>query len=147
MKLNLGCGSNLENTNNGWINIDKYPLYGSVVKMDLEQAKLPYEDDSVEEIRATHVLEHIWNYKELLNECWRVLNKDGFIYIEVPKFPHPDSVKDPDHKRFFVEETFTGYFSNYPIANQFLQYQIKPWDVKEIYSEDSFIRVIMVPHK
>lgn len=122
-KLNIGCGPDIRE---GFENIDRWEFDPRVVAIDLEKANLPYGDNTIDEIRATHVLEHIWNYIELLNECHRVLKKGCEMYIEVPYFPHPDSVKDPTHVRFFVPETFM-YFTHYLDQGLFGMYKFKKW--------------------
>lgn len=144
-KLNLGCGPDFRDD---WENIDLWDYDPRVVVVDLEKATLPYKDSSIDEVRATHVLEHVWNYAELLNECHRVLKKDGFIYIEVPQFPSSDAVKDPTHVRFFVPETF-WYFSKYLSEGLFKMYKFKQWRIVELSSsyDNQQISVTMRPVK
>jgi len=144
LKLNIGCGPTILD---GWVNIDKFPMSDQVVVIDLEKGKLPYKDNSVLEIRATHVLEHIWNLQPLLNECWRVLKPEGAMYVEVPCFPHPDCAKDPDHKRFFTAETFWGYFDRYLAEGLFPMYGYKRWKVLNLTESSSQINVLMKPAK
>lgn len=125
-KLNIGCGPDILAPEE-WKNIDIFPISPDVEVVDLERGRLPYEDNQFEYIKASHVLEHVLNLIPLMNELHRVLRPDGVMYVEVPKFPHNDSVKDPDHKRFFVEETLWGYFCEYPKNGLFKMYKIKPW--------------------
>jgi ubiquinone/menaquinone biosynthesis C-methylase UbiE len=54
-------------------------------------------------------MEHVQNIVKVLNECWRVLKPSGRFGVAVPRFPHPRSVADPTHIRFFVPESF-DYF-------------------------------------
>lgn len=53
-------------------------------KLDLENAELPFSDNSVEVVFCFNVLEHIFNYQQLLDEVYRVLKKDGHFYLYVP---------------------------------------------------------------
>lgn len=46
--------------------------------------KLPFEDQSFDHIFSSEVLEHVFNYDEILPELYRVLRKDGYILITVP---------------------------------------------------------------
>ena len=102
--INIGCGSkHLE----GYINIDMVQPADSVI--DLELAKLPYEDNSVDNIMADNVLEHIHNLPALMDECYRVLKSGGVMRVIVPLFPSPAAVADPTHVRFFVPETFDRF--------------------------------------
>lgn len=101
MKIDLGCGLHpLE----GFVGVDI--LSQSDYVIDLEQAQLPFEDASVDEIWASHVMEHIHNLIPLMNECHRVLKVGGIFTILVPLYPHKQAIQDPTHVRYFVEDTF-----------------------------------------
>ena len=56
MKLNLGCGNKIYD---GYVNVDKFDVYNVDVIHDLERFPYPFDNDSVEEIILSHVLEHI----------------------------------------------------------------------------------------
>ena len=56
MKLNLGSGSKLLDN---YTNVDKYEYFNPDVVHDLEHFPYPFNDDSVDEILLSHVLEHI----------------------------------------------------------------------------------------
>lgn len=106
MKLHLGCGNNkLE----GYVNCD----ISSDVKpdkiVDLEK-KLPFKDNSVDEIITNHTLEHIKNFMGLMEEIYRVCKNEAIIKIRVPYFAYPGAFQDPTHVRFFTLRTF-DYFS------------------------------------
>lgn len=75
MKLNLGGGS-IEI--DGWVNIDR--------KNGQEAYPLPHADNSVDEIRASHILEHFCyaDTQAVLNEWCRVLKPGGRIRVAVP---------------------------------------------------------------
>lgn len=83
MKLNLGCN---EQIMPGYTNIDKdnYPgvdLIGDVSRLDLA-------DGCVDEIFASHILEHFHHAKtlEILKEWYRLLSTDGILKLAVPDF-------------------------------------------------------------
>lgn len=80
IKLNLGSG---EEKLEGYINVDLYSEF-SDIKCDVR--KLSYNDNSVDEIRAYHIIEH-FNFKEaydIIKEWYRVLKPGGLILIETP---------------------------------------------------------------
>ena len=91
MKINLGSGSApLE----GHINCDLYPS-GVIVPGATEPNKdvdmvfdlndgLPFDDDSVDEVVAIQVLEHLAKPLTLLEEIYRVLKPGGTIDVAVP---------------------------------------------------------------
>lgn len=80
-KLNLGCdGRQIE----GFINIDIEDYGGNVIH-DVRKG-LPYDDDTVDFINASHFIEHL-NLREavsVLKECYRVLRRGGKIRVTVP---------------------------------------------------------------
>jgi len=80
MKIDLGSGEYLRE---GYEGIDKID-YGQKHVLDLETEKLPYDDESVDAIYANHFLEHLKDVKHCLNECWRVLKKDGVFEANCP---------------------------------------------------------------
>lgn len=71
---------------------------------------LPFPDDSIESIVSHHCLEHLFHgFLPLMDECHRVLKPGGIFRIIVPLFPSKAAVEDPDHKRYFMEETFETF--------------------------------------
>lgn len=85
MKLNLGCGSDIRK---GYINIDIRKLPNVDLVLDIEHNKLPYTDESVEEILAKDIIEHFSfrNIRNVLKEWYRVLKKGGILIIQTPDF-------------------------------------------------------------
>jgi predicted SAM-dependent methyltransferase len=82
IKLNLGSGGDYIN---GYINVD---LYAENADERFDVAKLPYQDNSIDEIRAYHVIEH-FDYlqaHDVLKEWNRVLKSGSKIFIETPDF-------------------------------------------------------------
>ena len=77
IKLNIGAGAtNIE----GWTPIDR--------KIGLEAFPLDYADESVDEIRASHILEH-FSFRDAIaavGEWVRVLRPGGKIRLAVPGF-------------------------------------------------------------
>ena len=85
MKLNLGCGDKILP---GYVNIDvvdtRHANKPDVV-CDLHKLD-PFEDNSVDEILAVHVVEHFWRWEvvALLEEWVRVLKPGGKLILECP---------------------------------------------------------------
>ncbi len=78
MKLHLGCG---RRKFSGWLNCD---LHDSDMDMDIR--KLPFDDESIDDIAAIHVCEHFY-VKEILSimqEWRRVLKPGGRMTLELP---------------------------------------------------------------
>lgn len=78
MKLHLGCG---KRRFEGWLNCD---LHDSDMDMDIR--RLPFENDSVDEIMAIHVCEHFYVHEILgiLQDWYRVLKPGGKMVLELP---------------------------------------------------------------
>ena len=79
MKLNLGSSSNKYE---GWTNIDYLEDVGADIVADV--TALPMADNSVDEIWASHVLEHTKIEDRALEEWFRVLKPGGRITVAVP---------------------------------------------------------------
>jgi len=84
MKLNLGCG---DLALPGYVNYDFYPMNESVKFIDINKMPLPFEDASADEILLSQVLEHLnVSPYDVVNECFRILKKDGILKIGLPAF-------------------------------------------------------------
>lgn len=64
-------------------NVDFYSYPGIDVVCDFG-AGLPFRDESVDIILLSNVLEHIPEPQKLLEECFRVLKKNGYVLGSVP---------------------------------------------------------------
>lgn len=102
-KLHLGCG---KDKLPGFVNIDSSEEVGPDMLLDLDKDALPFPDNSVDEIKVDHLLEHLHNVIPLLNECNRVLTRNGVINISVPNVAFVTAFQDPTHVRFFTDKTF-----------------------------------------
>lgn len=80
MKLHLGCCNRYLD---GYVNID---IKGGTADIHADIRNLPYEDASIDEIYASHVLEHFGRHEflDVLREWYRVLKPGAYIYIAVP---------------------------------------------------------------
>lgn len=106
MKLNLGAGIHRKD---GFISIDLSPEYNPDIVADLNNP-LPFDNDSIDEIYASHILEHIRNIIGLMNECYRVLKVGGIFDIIVPSILKPIyAFCDPTHVNFLCRESFDYY--------------------------------------
>lgn len=105
MKLNLGCGKKILDN---YINIDWISSPGVNMILDLSTDKLPFNNESIDEIIADDILEHIWNWENLIEECIRVLKINGILKIHVP---YRMTDLNTYHKRFFDETTFDGFLT------------------------------------
>ena len=105
----------------GWINVDSSPVVNPDRILDLEK-NLPFEDNSIESVNADHVLEHLTNVFNAMEEIYRVCKNGAEIRIEVPHYKSPLAFTNPDHKHFFTEKTFEYYFDTAKEGNPFSKY-------------------------
>lgn len=102
LKINLGGGPNKKE---GFINIDHLPLPEVDIVANLEKG-IPLEDNSVIQVEALSILEHLSDTCFIMEEIYRVCAKDAKVIITVPYLKSTAAFKDPTHKRFFSERTF-----------------------------------------
>ncbi len=89
MRLDLGCGLRRDP---GYISVDVAASLEPDFVWDLERFPWPWDDDSAEEIRMLHVLEHLGQdpkvFLGIMLEVHRVLEPGGLLRVHVP---HPRS--------------------------------------------------------
>lgn len=117
MKLNLGSGSErLE----GFTNVD---LYDETADFQADICELPFDNNSVDEILALQVIEHVpyWKSKQMFEEMYRVLRYGGLAIIETPDI------------EVVCEQILIGGLENKWIYNLVGEYY-RPWD-KDRYAD------------
>jgi SAM-dependent methyltransferase len=62
---------------------------------------LPFRPNSIDEIYAAHVIEHLEDPLRFLSECHRVLKRGGTVTVVTPNFLSMNAYLDPDHKHVF----------------------------------------------
>lgn len=96
MKINLGSG----NTRiEGFVNVDSDINTNPDILCDIQE-NLPFDDNSIEEVRAYHILEHIGDkFFGFMKELYRVCKPDTIIDVRVPHHRHDYFYGDPSHVR------------------------------------------------
>lgn len=123
-ELLIGCGSRAQSIkrlhpkggDGEWENVtrlDINPCHEPDVVHDLEQAHLPFRDESFDEIHAYEVLEHIGQQGDhrtffaQFSDYWRVLRPGGLFCASVPDLRSPWVWGDPSHRRFIGKGTLS----------------------------------------
>lgn len=107
--VDLGCGTRKRD---GYFGIDITQYDGVDLVQDLRFTKLPFADNQLEAVYASHFVEHL-TFDEaifLFNEVYRVLRVGGKFEVIVPHGTSYAQVTDLSHKTAWVEDTF-GYFT------------------------------------
>lgn len=130
--IDIGCG---QNKVPGAIGVDCIALLGVDVVHNLDSFPYPFAADSVDEIHAYHVLEHVPDVMATMEELWRLSKPGATVQIRVPHFSGILAWKDPTHKRSFTSESF-GYFgengysyytrARFQVVSVRLRYSIQP---------------------
>ncbi|MEV4227256.1 methyltransferase domain-containing protein [Streptomyces bobili] len=124
----------------GWINLDSRNGHGDWARM-AQDTPWPTGDNTVDAIRASHVMEHIpagQDRIDVMNEAHRVLRPGGVFEVIVPILNNPltwHAIADPTHVSFWVLESF-HYFDGHFAANA--DYGIRLWNTLELEVRGGF---------
>lgn len=131
VKLHIGCGKDYMED---YVNLDKSKDIKADVYFDLEScaegARLPFDDDTFEEIFAAHTLEHIENILPLMQELYRVAKHECVLLIRVPYGATASAFDDPTHVRYFYPSSFM-YFGQ-PAYHRADYGYTADWRVEEV---------------
>ena len=102
--LDVGCGNGDRTIRMAnYFNIDMHNTYGvdyddqnviackkkfNANKIDLETDDIPYEDNTFDLVICNQVLEHLKNYRKVIDDLIRVTKKKGYIVIGIPNLAH-----------------------------------------------------------
>jgi hypothetical protein len=101
LRLNLGCSD--AHQPKPWINVDVTLPADQLA--DLNE-RWPWGDNTVSEIRAHDILEHLYSPMHSMNEAWRVLTPGGNLDIAVPTTDGRGAWQDPGHVSFWNRNSF-----------------------------------------
>jgi SAM-dependent methyltransferase len=109
--LDLGCGAVKQAS---FIGLDRYPLPGVDIIADLDRP-LPFCDDSVDLVYASHSLEHVTDLLVAIKEIYRVCRHGAQVCIVAPYYQQSLNLANPYHKQVFNEHT-PRFWTNAPAA-------------------------------
>jgi SAM-dependent methyltransferase len=111
-KLNLGCGTQ---NSPGFVGIDRFPMPGVDLLVDLDSGSLPFQDGAFDLIYANHSLEHVTDLMALMKEIWRVGKPGAQVCIGAPYYSQGLNLANPYHKQAFNEHT-PRFWTNCPTS-------------------------------
>ncbi len=141
-RLDLGCGTNKPDN---FIGVDIYPGSGVDIVADLN-TKFPFEDNSVDEVRAHDVIEHLPDKMHTMNEIWRICKPGAVVDIRVPSTDGRGAFQDPTHVSFWNINSFLYYCVDFPSYLQLCQrYGFKgAFKVLQLEHEESSDKIVHV---
>lgn len=145
LRLDLGCGQNCKE---GFEGVDLNAAEAKH-KWDLFKFPWPVVDQSVDELHASHLLEHIPAREvevidlrdpdvgedrikfvgqdmlfAFMDECYRILKTDAWMTAIVPSGRSNRAFWDPTHRRFFMQETFLYFARDWRKINKLDHYRV-----------------------
>lgn len=104
LRLNIGCGPYKKS---GYVNIDKNSIWNPDIVMDVRK-EFPYKDNSIDEIWASHFIEHLDKDEIIafMHLCYLKLKTNGMLNIKFPT----GVTYDLDHKSFLEKRSFEIFF-------------------------------------
>lgn len=127
LKLNLVCGPDKKE---GYIGVDKIKAPTVDIVHDLNSYPYPFEDNSVDEVYCSHVLEHLDDFIKTMEELWRICKPGALIIVKGPYYKHKLAYGDPTHKHFFTEHTFDVFSDRHPLHVFYTHAKFKIREIK-----------------
>ena len=96
--LDVGCA---RNKMPGAIGIDIDKNSNADLIHDLNAYPYPIEANSIDQIYAKHIIEHVEDPRKFIRELHRLLKPGGKAFIETPHFSCRVAYSEPEHKLFY----------------------------------------------
>lgn len=138
LNVELGCGDQ-KHWRKGFIHLDINDN-GQDIVWDITKG-LPFRDNSCEVIYASHTFEHISKQDLIgvLNECWRCLDRIGYLWVIVPAYNSESALIIP-HVTQFDENTFRHLTKamnpNYDDLSGMHSSPLKIWETIELVTNE-----------
>lgn len=149
VKVDLGCSFHKRE---GYIGVDVLPAAGVDVRADV--CRLPFRDNSVDEIYSSYMLEHVACQLEALREIYRVCRPGAKVRLIIPHFSNPAFYDDLTHKQLYSTRSFehydhdlhalTGHPNYLPEVNlKVLRAQLRWWP-PQVIARKSFLKRLLL---
>lgn len=123
----------------------KYNLDDKFEFVCADASKTPFEDETFDTIIMNDAMEHVDEPEKVLDECYRILKKNGKLYLNFPPYNHPygahlsDAIGMPWVHVFFSEktmiETYKELVKDLPDGKDRIEFRIsKQTDGTEYFS-------------
>lgn len=117
LKLDLACG---QVCTEGFEGVDIAGVEGVKHVCDLSKPDWPFADNSVDEARSAHFLEHLDGSERItfFNELYRVLKPGAGCLITTPYAFNERAIGDPTHKSLIGQWTYLYFDKSWREANK-----------------------------
>lgn len=105
--LDVGCGPTKYP---GSIGLDMNASTAADVLCNLDRGGLPFADNSFDQIRAEHIIEHVDNIIATMEEFHRVTRPGGTIFLATPHYTDYSSFRDPTHRWHLNTYSFLYFY-------------------------------------
>jgi SAM-dependent methyltransferase len=113
-KIYLGSG---EDHRDGYIHVDYLDLPNTDIVHNLIFTPYPFEDNSVDEVIAIDVVEHLPSHDPnwqpmivvFMEEMHRIMKPGAMLFIQTPGYRAAFGFTDPTHTRVFTVDTFSFF--------------------------------------
>lgn len=108
IRIDIGCGKNKKS---GFVGFDSIAFDGVDVVGSVT-VRWPWDDNSVDEVHCSHLLEHLtnlndkWERIHFFNELYRVMKPGASCQLIIPHWASNRYYGDPTHKEPFSEMGF-----------------------------------------
>ena len=109
-RLNIGCWTHILP---GWVNADIIPMGNGVVQMDASKP-WPWEDNTFDQIWASHIAEHVLDKMHFIREMYRVSKPGALIQLRIPPHTWSEFWRDPTHRSCWNEHSFDHFLVGNP---------------------------------
>ncbi|MCL2877455.1 MAG: class I SAM-dependent methyltransferase [Acidobacteria bacterium] len=104
-RVDLCCGTSKPG---GFIGVDSFPGNNVDIVADLNE-RFPFEDNSVDMVRAHDAIEHLPDKIHTMNEIWRICKPNATVDILVPSTDGRGAFQDPTHVSYWNINSFLYY--------------------------------------
>jgi len=96
--LDLGC-KNEKMPDAIGVDIDKNS--DADIIHDLNVYPYPFKENTIDQVYAKHIIEHLDDPRGFLKEIWRILKPQATVFIETPHFSNYVAYAEPQHKLYY----------------------------------------------
>ena len=87
--------------------VDYFAKGDNYIKHNLEEVPYPFPTESFDKIYTSHIIEHLDNLFNVLDQLNRILKDDGVLIIRVPHANLAFNWSHPTHKRLYTSRSLS----------------------------------------